>query len=125
MYSHTHARPTPPAHISATPPWYHRPRTPSPSIPILAIPLARAHPSTASLGDALVLIKAHAEILAMLVARMVRQHLAARGALECLEAGFALDGLGGGVLGRVSVCAEMKRIGRAGDGGDRVADVQL
>lgn len=34
----------------------------------------------------------------MLVGSVVGQHLAARGALEGLEAGFALDGLGGGIL---------------------------
>jgi hypothetical protein len=43
-------------------------------------------------------IKAIGELLAVLIRRMVRQHLLAGRALEGLEAGFALDGLGGGIL---------------------------
>jgi hypothetical protein len=43
-------------------------------------------------------LKAVRKLLAVLVACVVRQHLLARGALERLEARFALDGLRGGVL---------------------------
>jgi hypothetical protein len=43
-------------------------------------------------------LKAVGELLAMLVGSVVRKQLLARGALEGLEAGFALDGLGRGVL---------------------------
>lgn len=50
------------------------------------------------LRNPIIRIKAIRELLAMLIRRMVRQHLLARGTLEGLEAGFALDGLCGGVL---------------------------
>ena len=50
------------------------------------------------LGHALVGVEAVGKLLAVLVARVVRQHLLARRALERLEAGFALDCLGCGVL---------------------------
>jgi hypothetical protein len=46
----------------------------------------------------LALVEAIRKLLAVLVAGMVCQHLLARGALERLEASFALDGLGRGVL---------------------------
>ena len=48
--------------------------------------------------SALVGIEAVLELLAVLVARVVGKHLAARGALEGLEASFTLDGLRGSVL---------------------------
>ena len=48
--------------------------------------------------NTLVGVEADVELLAVLVGCVIGKHLAARGALECLEAGFALDGLGGGVL---------------------------
>lgn len=47
----------------------------------------------------------------MLVARVVGQHLAARGALERLEAGLALDGLGGGVLKNAALAQGFTRLG--------------
>jgi hypothetical protein len=47
---------------------------------------------------ALVGVEAILELLAVLIARVVGKHLAACGALEGLEASFALDGLRGGVL---------------------------
>ena len=50
------------------------------------------------LGDALVSVEAVAKVLAVLIRGVVGEHLAAGGALEGLEAGFALDGLGGCVL---------------------------
>ncbi|KAH7091332.1 hypothetical protein FB567DRAFT_272228 [Paraphoma chrysanthemicola] len=43
-------------------------------------------------------LKAVGKLLAVLIARVVGQHLLARGALERLEACFALDGLCCGVL---------------------------
>jgi hypothetical protein len=46
----------------------------------------------------LALVEAVRKLLAMLVTRMVRQHLLTRGTLECLEASFALDRLGRDVL---------------------------
>lgn len=49
-------------------------------------------------GDTLVRIEAVRKLLAVLVARMIDQHLLARCALERLEASFALDVLGRGVL---------------------------
>ena len=42
-------------------------------------------------------VEAVGKLLAVLVRRMVGQHLLARGSLERLETGFALDGLGGNV----------------------------
>lgn len=73
---------------SSLPPWYlMHSKTPSPS-------LAPSH----LLRHTLVGVEAVGKLLAMLVARVVRQHLLARGALEGLEAGFALDCLGCGVL---------------------------
>ena len=48
--------------------------------------------------SALVGVEAILELLAVLVARVVGEHLAACGALESLEAGFALDRLRGDVL---------------------------
>jgi hypothetical protein len=53
------------------------------------------------LRNTLVGVEAVGKLLAVLVACMIRKHLLARGALECLEAGFALDGLGRGVLGNI------------------------
>jgi hypothetical protein len=46
----------------------------------------------------LALVEAIRKLLAVLVAGMVCQHLLARGALERLEASFALDSLRRGVL---------------------------
>jgi hypothetical protein len=48
--------------------------------------------------NTLVGIEAVAEVLAVLVRGVVGKHLAARGALEGLEASLALDGLGSNVL---------------------------
>ena len=48
--------------------------------------------------NTLVGVEADVELLAVLVGCVVGKHLTARGALECLEAGLALDGLGGSVL---------------------------
>lgn len=48
--------------------------------------------------DAIVGVEAIGELLAVLIRRVVGQHLLARGPLEGLEAGFALDGLRGGIL---------------------------
>jgi pyrimidine operon attenuation protein/uracil phosphoribosyltransferase len=48
--------------------------------------------------NTLVGVEADGKVLAVLIRGMVGKHLAAGGALESLEAGFALDGLGSGVL---------------------------
>jgi hypothetical protein len=48
--------------------------------------------------NTLVFVEADSKVLAVLVGCVVGKHLTARGALECLEAGLALDGLGGSVL---------------------------
>lgn len=48
--------------------------------------------------NTLVGIEAVAEVLAVFVRGVVGKHLAARGALEGLEASLALDGLGSNVL---------------------------
>jgi hypothetical protein len=48
--------------------------------------------------NTLVLVEADSEVLAVLVGCVVGKHLATRGALEGLEAGLALDRLGGSVL---------------------------
>jgi hypothetical protein len=55
-------------------------------------------PSRRLFRNAVVGVEAVGELLAVLVGGVVRQHLLARRALERLEAGFALDGLGRGVL---------------------------
>jgi hypothetical protein len=52
--------------------------------------------------NTLIRIEAVGELLAVLVACVIGKHLAARGALEGLEARFALDCLGGGILVRIS-----------------------
>ena len=58
-----------------------------------------SHPLLARLfRDSLALVEAVRELLVVLVRGVVGQHLLARGALEGLEAGLALDGLRGGVL---------------------------
>jgi hypothetical protein len=48
--------------------------------------------------NTLILVEANTKVLAVLVGGVIGKHLTARGALERLEAGFALDGLGGSVL---------------------------
>jgi hypothetical protein len=48
--------------------------------------------------NTLVFVEADTKVLAVLVGCVVGKHLTARGALESLEAGLALDRLGGGVL---------------------------
>jgi hypothetical protein len=48
--------------------------------------------------NTLISVEADVKLLAVLVGCVIGKHLAARGALECLEASFALDRLGGGVL---------------------------
>lgn len=48
-------------------------------------------------------VEAVGKLLAVLVGRVIGQHLLACGALERLEAGFALDSLGSGILGSVSI----------------------
>lgn len=56
----------------------------------------RAHhrPSQARLfRNTILRIEAVSELLAMLIRGVVGKHFLARGALESLEAGFALDGL--------------------------------
>jgi hypothetical protein len=60
--------------------------------------LARSYRCGGLFCDALLGVEAVLELLTVLVGRVVGKHLAARGALESLEAGLALDRLGGGVL---------------------------
>jgi hypothetical protein len=48
--------------------------------------------------NALIRVEADGKVLAVLVRGVVGKHLSAGCALESLEAGFALDGLGSGVL---------------------------
>lgn len=48
--------------------------------------------------NAFIRVEADIELLAVLVGCVIGKHLAACGALERLEAGFAFDGLSGGVL---------------------------
>ena len=55
------------------------------------------------LRHAIVAVETVGEGLVVLVGSVLAQHLLAGGALEVLEAGLALDGLGGEVL-RMSVC---------------------
>jgi hypothetical protein len=50
------------------------------------------------------LVEAVGELLAVLVRGVFDEELAVGGALESLEAGLALDGLGGGVLHCISMC---------------------
>ena len=59
---------------------------------------ALARKSDRLFHNTLVGVEADVELLAVLVGSVIGKHLAARGALERLEAGFALDGLGVGVL---------------------------
>jgi hypothetical protein len=62
------------------------------------IKVAHLAPSHPLFRLSLVRVEAVGKLLAVLVGRVVREHLLARCALEGLEAGFALDGLGRGVL---------------------------
>lgn len=59
--------------------------------------------------DAVRCLKAVRKLLAVLIACVIRQHLLARGALERLEARFALDGLRGGVLETLLVTSHTTR----------------
>lgn len=52
-------------------------------------------------------VEAVSKLLAVLVRGVFGEQLAVCGALEGLEAGLALDGLGGGVLFAISICALM------------------
>lgn len=56
-------------------------------------------------SNAVVGIEAVSKLLAVLVRGVFGEQLAVCGALEGLEAGLALDGLGGSVLCAVSTCA--------------------
>lgn len=63
------------------------------------ITLSPLYPSYACLfHNSLAFVEAISKLLVVLVRGVIGQHLLARGALEGLEAGFALDGLCGGVL---------------------------
>jgi hypothetical protein len=57
-----------------------------------------SRPDSRLFRNTVVGVKAVGELLAVLVRGVVGKHLLAGGALEGLEAGFALDGLGRGVL---------------------------
>jgi hypothetical protein len=65
----------------------------------LVYPAARSPARSLFRGGPLVGVETVLELLAVLVARVVGKHFAACGALEGLEASFALDCLRGGVLG--------------------------
>jgi len=68
-------------------------------------------------------VEAVSELLAVLVRSVFGKELAVSGALEGLEAGLALDGLGGGVLCAISTCTyeELLRGHRARHGVVRIS----
>lgn len=90
-----HHRPQPHHHMHNSPLVPHR------GISCIALSLHNSSlikPSRDLFRLSLVRVEAIRKVLAVLVACVVGQHLAAGGALERLEAGFALDALGGYVL---------------------------
>ena len=80
-------------------------QTPSHATPQTFRSASLGRPSQDLFGGTVGLIEAVGELLAVLVRGVFGEQLAACGALEGLEAGLALDGLGGGVLYPISICS--------------------
>lgn len=66
------------------------------------------HPCLRLFRNTVVGVEAVGELLAVLVRGVFGEQLAVCSALEGLEAGLALDALGGGVLDMISTCAQGK-----------------
>jgi hypothetical protein len=101
-----------PSILHPTPQHAAPPQTPRSSSPVVSLSLTNTASSIARLfGGAVGRLETVGKLLAVLVGGVVGQQLLARGALEGLEAGFALDGLRRGILRRVVSMAHRKARG--------------
>ena len=73
--------------------------------PGICRPALSGHPRLRLFRHTVVGVEAVNKLFAVLVCGMFGKELAVCGALKGLEAGLALDGLGGGVLFMISICA--------------------